>query len=302
MTDLSKLLPNDEIIDELYQRVDVPLKVMEDTVDDTTTDDDAPRQFILSEHNRDGDSYRSPWSNVYYPPIDDGFHPPERLRSLELRANEVFDAYRALYYGNAGSVASVYLWDKAVEEGKKKTTGTGFAGAILIRNSIDDENYWNSVHVVDVTLGKEKVTYSLTSTILLSVTPTIDEINDIINNKNEYYNNSKEGKKELHVKSQSTNISGSLSRHSTRECQFNSSNNDDNEHIINIGKFVEDVECTMRSDMDGLYIQKTKNIIGMIRKQSEGPTQGKEHTRVLNEAVLAMAMSRKALVNNDGEK
>jgi hypothetical protein len=40
----------------------------------------------------------------------------------------------------------------------------------------------------------------------------------------------------------------------------------------------------------------------MIRKQSEGPTQGKEHTRVLNEAVLAMAMSRKALFNNDGEK
>ena len=274
---------------------------MEDTGDGTTTDDDdAPRQFILSEHNRDGDSYRSPWSNVYYPPIDDGFHPSERLRSLELRANEVFGAYRALYYGNAGtSVASVYLWDKS-EEGTEKTTGIGFAGAILIRNAIDDDNYWNSIHVVDVTQGKEKATYSLTSTILISVTPTIDEINDIINSNNIY--NKKDAKKESHVKSQSTNISGSLSRHSTRECQFDSSNNDDNEHIINIGKFVEDVECTMRSDMDGLYIQKTKNIIGMMWKQSEGPTQGKEHTRVLNEAVLAMAISRKALVNNNGEK
>jgi capping protein (actin filament) muscle Z-line, beta len=254
---------------------------MEDAVDDT---DDNARQFILSEHNRDGDSYRSPWSNVYYPPLDDGFYPPERLRSLELRANEVFDAYCALYYGNGTSVASVYLWDKA-EEGKSSgggKTGVGFAGAILIRNAIDDDNYWNSVHVVDVTQGKEKARYSLTSTILLSVMPKIDN------------NDNKEGKKELHVKSQSTNISGSLSRHSTRECKV--VDNDDNEHIINIGKFVEDVECTMRSDLDGLYIQKTKTVINMIRKQSEGPTQGKEHTRVLNEAVLAMAMSRKALV------
>jgi hypothetical protein len=50
----------------------------------------------------------------------------------------------------------------------------------------------------------------------------------------------------------------------------------------------------MRSELDGLYIQKTKSVVGTIRKQSEKPTQGKEHTRVLNEAVLAMAISRKA--------
>ena len=46
--------------------------------------------------------------------------------------------------------------------------------------------------------------------------------------------------------------------------------------------------------MDSLYIQKTKNVVEMIRKDVRKPTQGEEHTRVLNEAVLAMAMERKA--------
>ena len=56
--------------------------------------------------------------------------------------------------------------------------GGGFAGAILIRNTIDDGNYWNSVHIVDVILEKGKAMYGLTSTILLSVTPNDDEDNN----------------------------------------------------------------------------------------------------------------------------
>jgi capping protein beta len=122
-------------------------------------------------------------------------------------------------------------------------------------------------------MGKGKVcSYNLTSTILLSLTPNDEETKP-------------------QVQSQSTNVSGSIIRHNIREYAVG---NDNSSHIINIGKFVEDVECNMRSELDGLYIQKTKSIVGTIRRQSEKPTQGKEHTRVLNEAVLAMAMSRKA--------
>jgi hypothetical protein len=124
-------------------------------------------------------------------------------------------------------------------------------------------------------MGKGKAcSYNLTSTILLSVTPNDEETKP-------------------QVQSQSTNVSGSISRQNVRECTLG---NDDSDHIVNIGRFVEDVECNMRSELDGLYIQKTKSVWEKIRKQSERPTQGKEHTRVLNEAVLAMAMSRKAHV------
>ena len=39
---------------------------------------------------------RSPWSNVYDPPLEDGAMPSERLRKLEIDANSAFDQYREL--------------------------------------------------------------------------------------------------------------------------------------------------------------------------------------------------------------
>ena len=39
---------------------------------------------------------RSPWSNAYDPPLDDGAMPSERLRRLEIDANAAFDQYREL--------------------------------------------------------------------------------------------------------------------------------------------------------------------------------------------------------------
>ena len=53
--------------------------------------------------------HRSPWSNSYEPPLDDGAMPSERLRKLEIDANAAFDQYREMYF--EGGVSSVYLWD-----------------------------------------------------------------------------------------------------------------------------------------------------------------------------------------------
>lgn len=52
---------------------------------------------------------RSPWSNSYDPPLEDGSMPSERLRKLEIDANYAFDQYREMYFD--GGVSSVYLWD-----------------------------------------------------------------------------------------------------------------------------------------------------------------------------------------------
>ena len=38
---------------------------------------DTGRAYLLCDYNRDSDSHRSPWSNKYDPPIDDGFVPSE---------------------------------------------------------------------------------------------------------------------------------------------------------------------------------------------------------------------------------
>ncbi|RWW32951.1 hypothetical protein GW17_00002344 [Ensete ventricosum] len=37
---------------------------------------------------------RSPWSNKYFPPLEDGPLPSAQLRKLEIEANEVFTVYR----------------------------------------------------------------------------------------------------------------------------------------------------------------------------------------------------------------
>lgn len=246
-------------------------------------------QFLACDHNRDGDSYRSPWSNAYFPKLDDdndddennGFYPSDRVRLIELHANEVFDIYRELYFGKSSSVSSVYLWDKDEASDNNRvgnsneTPAAGFAGAFLIQNKVENDSSWNSIHVVDVgKLDKKRGTcqYKLTTTILISISPPSE-----------------------HIKT--ATITGSLVRQNTRECKVTTSTDTSSQHIINIGKFIEDIETEMRKEIDSLYIQKTKNIVEMIRKDTMKPTQGQEHTRVLNEAVLAMALNRKAKVS-----
>ena len=268
-------------------------------------------QFLACDHNRDGDSYRSPWSNTYFPKLDDcnndddannGFYPSERVRQIELHANEalfdvharkdrielhaneVFDIYRELYFGKSSSVSSVYLWDKEEASGDNRVgdsnetsaVAAGFAGAFLIQNKVENGSSWNSIHVVDVgKLDKKSGTcqYKLTTTILISISPPPE------------------------LMKSTTAITGSLVRQNSRECKVTTSTDTSSQHIINIGKFIEDIETEMRKEIDSLYIQKTKNIVEMIRKDTMKPTQGKEHTRVLNEAVLAMTMNRKAKVS-----
>ena len=153
--------------------------------------------------------------------MDDGFRPSERLRSLELHANEVFDVYRGLYYGKAMSVSSVYLWDKEDAGSGAGSGAGGFAGCFLVQNRVDDGNYWNSIHVVDAGRVDDegKCRYELTTTLLLSITPP-----------------SPPGKAK-----HSTNVSGSLARRKVRECKAG----DESSHIANIGKMIEDAESEM---------------------------------------------------------
>ena len=70
---------------------------------------------------------RSPWSNEYDPPLDDGAVPSSKMRKLEIQANEAFDTYRELYY--EGGVSSVYLWEA------DDPTGGNFAGVVVIKKS-----------------------------------------------------------------------------------------------------------------------------------------------------------------------
>lgn len=129
-----------DLTEDLLSSVDQPLAVRRCK--------QTGRDYLLCDYNRDGDSYRSPWSNQFDPPLDEagvggvgaggsnegageGAVPGERVRKMEVKANEAFDVYRDLYY--EGGVSSVYLWN----------LDDGFAGVVLLKKGKD----WHSIGI-----------------------------------------------------------------------------------------------------------------------------------------------------------
>jgi capping protein beta len=236
---LINLMPH--LTDELLQRIDVPLKTAKDPKEGN-------KLYLLCDYNRDGDSNRSPWSNNYYPPLEDGFYPSDYLRRLEDKCNHVFDSYREQYF--QGGVSSVYLWDLDEEEQKDELL-TNFAGAFMIKKEIVEEmrsvnnGSWNSIHIVEVTpQGKSKATYTLTTTVMLVMVTSKSAGGSI-------------------------SLSGSLTRQAKPKTLDVKSEND---HVINIGKMIEDMEIDIRAQLESIYIQKTREIVNSIRKPFDGKT------------------------------
>jgi len=213
-----------DLCEQLLSAVDQPLKIAHDAA--------SKRDYLLCDYNRDGDSYRSPWSNKYDPPLADGAVPSKQLREIELRANEVFDIYRDLYY--EGGVSSVYCWD----------LDPGFAAVILIKKTQDHskkgqpmKGTWDSIHVVEVQDSKKNAHYKLTSTVMLSI-ETETEATGIVN------------------------LAGSLTRQSDAEYPVS----DASPHVCNIGRMVEDMEYRLRSTLETIYFGKTKDIANELRQ------------------------------------
>lgn len=224
LSDLIDLVP--ELCEDLLSSVDQPLKIARDK--------ETGKDYLLCDYNRDGDSYRSPWSNTYDPPLDDGALPSDKLRKLEVDANGAFDQYREMYF--EGGVSSVYLWD----------LDHGFAGVILIKKAGDGSKKirgcWDSIHVVEVKekSGGRNATYKLTSTAML------------------WLQTNKES-------SGMMNLGGSL----TRQKEMDIALSDANSHIVNIGKMVEEMENKIRNTLDEIYFGKTKHIVNDLRSVND---------------------------------
>ena len=119
VSNVEKILAcNPDIGDDLLAMVDQPLVVAKCSVTE--------KEFLQCDYNRDGKSFRSPWSGEFQPPAD-GYKPTGPLLTLENSANEAFAVYCDLYsvftryYG--GGISSVYCWELE----------TGFAMAVLIK-------------------------------------------------------------------------------------------------------------------------------------------------------------------------
>eukprot|EP01101_Sappina_pedata_P012436 TRINITY_DN854_c0_g1_i1.p1 TRINITY_DN854_c0_g1~~TRINITY_DN854_c0_g1_i1.p1 ORF type:complete len:287 (+),score=158.26 TRINITY_DN854_c0_g1_i1:55-861(+) len=222
LSDLLDVVP--DLTEELLSAVDQPLKIAHDR--------QAKKDYLLCDYNRDGDSYRSPWTNKYDPPLSDGAVPSEKVRQIEIQANEIFDIYRDLYF--EGGVSSAYCWD----------LDAGFAMVVLIKKSQDQskkgqpmKGTWDSIHVVDVEEKKGSAHYKLTSTVMLSLETKTDQTGQVV-------------------------LSGSLTRQEERDCPVNT----ENPHLINIGRMIEEMENRLRQTIEIIYFGKTKDIVNDLRQ------------------------------------
>ncbi|KAK4157817.1 F-actin-capping protein subunit beta [Chaetomidium leptoderma] len=227
-----------DLTEDLLSSVDQPLTVRRCK--------QTARDYLLCDYNRDGDSYRSPWSNQFDPPLDEagaggigaggsnegageGAVPGERVRRMEVKANEAFDVYRDLYY--EGGVSSVYLWN----------LDDGFAGVVLLKkaspqNDSVSSGVWDSIHVFEASERGRTSNYRLTSTVILSLATKGASLGEV-------------------------DLSGNM----TRQVEQDLPVENDESHIANIGRLVEDMELKMRNLLQEVYFGKAKDVVGDLR-------------------------------------
>uniref|UniRef100_A0A7S4K493 F-actin-capping protein subunit beta n=1 Tax=Odontella aurita TaxID=265563 RepID=A0A7S4K493_9STRA len=253
-----------KVADEFpFQLGGTPPKVSQDT---------DGRSFILCQHNRFGETYRSPWNNQYLNGAK-GPKPPRRLRELELHANEVFDCYRRLYYGGE-STSSVYIQE---QEGGGSDVSAEFTAVFVVSNTVNSAQYWKSTHIFDVGSPEEgRVLYKLRTMVSVSLSPSSKRYGQ-------------------------TSMRGCTTNQMEKQCSIKT----DSCHIANMGHMVEDIENELRSSFDSLHVQKTRSVIESIRHtQFQGnylnmhgssSVEEKEHIALLSQAVKQSPTPKKLI-------
>lgn len=228
----SAIYENDDLLNEFLQKVDSRLKVCDEDI----------RKFIQCEQNRDGDSYRSPISNKYFPPAEaDAKYPSAPLRKLEEKLNKMFQIYARMYYSNT-AICSVYCWELG------ESLSQGYGVAVMVKHNVDSEGKvskgnWDSSNLITVTFedagGKKKANYKLITSVNIAI---------VISNK-------VCGK---------VCLSGTIAK-SSHYTKTVKDYVDDDDHVSNIGVLVEDMETGVRRTLESIYCQKSKEIIDKAR-------------------------------------
>lgn len=225
-----------DLAEDLLSSVDSQLIVAKDP-------ENSNKEYLCCDYNRDIDSYRSPWSNKYFPELNEedlkeSPFPNDQLRQLEIRCNDSFDVYRDLYY--EGGITSVYLWNIDDDENNTESD-TDFAGVVLFKKA--NVGAWDSIHVIEVTRsGRNEYNYKVTTTIILHL----------------------EEHKGIDIK-----LAGNLTRQTERS--FSVNDETDNvetihiAHLTNLGTMIEDIESQMRISLDTVYFEKTRDIFQQTR-------------------------------------
>lgn len=65
------------------------------------------------------------------------------------------------------------------------------------------------------------------------------------------------------------------------------------DHIVNLGRFVEDVESRLRNSLQDLYFGKVKDVVGELRKLNTGGMKTQDKANMQAE-LFAKLMARRS--------
>ena len=70
--------------------------------------------------------------------------------------------------------------------------------------------------------------------------------------------------------------------------------NENRPHLANIGRLIEDMEYDMRSNLNELYVLKTREIVNSLHRSGDGPIQKQSFVTDLNAAVMDHGVKKTA--------
>lgn len=178
-----------------------------------------------------------------------------------------------MYY--EGGVSSVYAFDiddkfavvVLIKKGKLSHTYILSQEHVLILPQVGDgarrmKGAWDSIHVFEVQERGRNAQYKLTSTIMLYMITSNQELGNL-------------------------NLSGSM----TRQIEQDFPVDDPAAHIANIGRMVEDMELKMRNSLQEVYFGKTKDIVNDLR--SLGSLEESRNQARIQKEIVERLNSRK---------
>jgi F-actin capping protein, beta subunit len=242
-----------DVVDQKYEHLAF-------SVADAALLHDGERPFLLCEYSQVVNQkylHRSPWTNRIYASLnatDSSHHQNdtnaivtnEELRRLEVTFNEVWDAYKNLYYGHE-SVGSVYLSDADLEE------NGAFSGWFGIhKKGTDLGSTWKSASMVRVNMTNDtEVQYTVETSVCVVLAPALDCTED-------------------ETTTTTAEVSAILSKKSTKSCVLQPEKVPLHvSHVEHIGMLIEANEIDLRSNLERVMIPKNPEILATLQKKQE---------------------------------
>ncbi len=215
---------------------------------------------------------------------------------IESVANEAFDTYRSLYYD--GGISSVYLWDSfpggpPCDTSSDDNNGGGigsFMAAVLIKKECEASEIlrggaWDSIHVFEAVLasggggGEKRYDYKLTTTVILHLDAVIPAV-DALTLSGQLTRQTAQGGVVIRAGGEAAVLQEAV------------------EHVVAMGRMVEESESRMRSSLQEVYFGKTHDVINEIRPIV--PAGYLRHQADLQRE-MAKRLNRSAVAESSGE-